>query len=90
MSDPPEGDRSTPRGRNDHDSQPIAPEGDDGPRSDLSSASERWSAPCQEYKSFIIKLAKRVASAHKESGPAEGSVSDPERAAIDSIAQALG
>jgi hypothetical protein len=45
---------------------------------------------CQEYKSFIITLAERVAGAHKESGPGEGSVSDPERAAIDSIAQALG
>jgi hypothetical protein len=45
---------------------------------------------CQEYRSFIIKLAERVASAHKESGPAEGSISDPERGAIDSIAQALG
>jgi hypothetical protein len=45
---------------------------------------------CQEYKSFVLKLAERVASAHKESGSAEGSVSDPERAAIDSIAQALG
>jgi hypothetical protein len=44
---------------------------------------------CQEYKSFIITLADRVASAHKESGSAE-SVSDPERAAIDSIAEALG
>ena len=44
----------------------------------------------QEYKSFVLKLAERVASAHKESGSAEGSVSDPERAAIDSIAQALG
>ena len=44
----------------------------------------------QDYKSFVIKLAERVASAHKESGPAEGSISEPERAAIDSIAQALG
>ncbi|HME03284.1 MAG TPA: hypothetical protein VKG38_09675 [Solirubrobacteraceae bacterium] len=45
---------------------------------------------CQEYKSFVLKLAERVASAHKESGSAEGSVSGPEQAAIDSIAQALG
>jgi len=45
---------------------------------------------CQEYKSFITTLAEKVASAHKESGSAEGSVSDPERAAIDSIAKALG
>ncbi len=45
---------------------------------------------CQEYKSFIVKLAERVASAHKESGAGAGSISDPERAAIDSIAQALG
>lgn len=45
---------------------------------------------CQEYKSFILKLADRVAAAHKESGAADGSASDPERVAIDSIAQALG
>ncbi len=45
---------------------------------------------CREYKSFILTLAERVASAHKESGPAEGSVSGPERAAIDSISEALG
>ncbi len=44
---------------------------------------------CEDYKSFILKLSERVAGAHKESG-AEGSVSDPERAAIDAIAQALG
>src|SRR5271167_2192737 len=43
---------------------------------------------CQEYKSFVLKLAERVASAHKESG-AESPISDPERAAIDSITQAL-
>ncbi len=45
---------------------------------------------CREYKSFILTLADRVASAHKESGPGEGPVSDPEREAIDSISQALG
>lgn len=45
---------------------------------------------CEDYKSFILKLAERVASAHRESGSPEGSISDPERAAIDSIAQALG
>ena len=45
---------------------------------------------CQEYKSFILTLADKVASAHKEGGSAEGSVSEPERAAIDSISQALG
>jgi hypothetical protein len=44
----------------------------------------------EEYKSFILKLAERVASAHKEGGSVEGSVSDPEQTAIDSIAQALG
>ena len=42
---------------------------------------------CEEYKSFILKLAERVASAHKESGAADA---DPERAAIDSIGEALG
>jgi hypothetical protein len=40
-----------------------------------------------EYKRFIVGLAEQVAGAHKESGQA---VSDAERAAIDSITQALG
>ncbi len=43
----------------------------------------------EEYRRFVVSLAERVAGAHKESGE-EGSVSDAERAAIDSIAQALG
>ncbi len=45
---------------------------------------------CEQYKSFILKLAERVAAAHKEGGSAEEPVSDPERAAIASITQALG
>ena len=44
----------------------------------------------KDYKSFILTLADKVASAHKERGSAEGSVSYPERAAIDSIVEALG
>jgi hypothetical protein len=43
-----------------------------------------------EYRRFIVNLAARVAAAHKEHGDTEGSVSQPEQAAIDSIEQALG
>jgi hypothetical protein len=43
-----------------------------------------------EYKRFIVNLADKVASAHKESGRGEGPVSDTERAAIAAIVQALG
>ncbi len=42
-----------------------------------------------EYRRFILSLAHRVASAHREHGNGE-SVSEAEQAAIDSIAQALG
>jgi hypothetical protein len=41
-----------------------------------------------EYKRFVVGLSERVAAAHSEGG--DGPVSDAERAAIDSIAQALG
>ncbi len=44
----------------------------------------------QDYKRFVVNLAEKVANAHRESGQAEGSVSDLEQAAIDSIAAALG
>jgi hypothetical protein len=41
----------------------------------------------EEYKRFVVNLAEKVAAAHREGGEA---VSEPERAAIDSIEQALG
>jgi hypothetical protein len=43
----------------------------------------------QEYKGFILTLANRVASAHREGG-AQDSVSGPEREAIGQIETALG
>lgn len=43
----------------------------------------------EDYKRFVVNLTERVASAHRESGDAEGSVSPAERAAIDSVVQAL-
>lgn len=43
----------------------------------------------EDYKRFVVNLAERVAGAHRESGDAEGSVSQAEQAAIDSIEQAL-
>jgi hypothetical protein len=42
-----------------------------------------------EYRSFVLTLAEKVASAHREGGD-EGPVSDAERAAIGEIANALG
>ena len=42
-----------------------------------------------DYKHFVVNLAERVASAHREGG-AQDPVSDAERAAIDSIRGALG
>src|SRR3979411_704960 len=41
-----------------------------------------------EYRSFVLTLAEKVASAHREGGD-EGPVSDAERAAIGEIANAL-
>ena len=41
-----------------------------------------------QYRSFTINLAHRVAAAHKESDAEEG-VSEAEQAAIDSVEQAL-
>jgi hypothetical protein len=42
-----------------------------------------------DYKRFVIDLAERVASAHREGGHAQDPVSDAERAAVDSIRAAL-
>src|SRR5271157_4515391 len=43
----------------------------------------------EEYRRFVVNLAERVAAAHREHGE-ESAVSTAERAAIDSIEQALG
>ena len=53
---------------------------------------ERKATPQEldDYRRFIVNLARKVASAHRESGRGEEPVSDPERAAIAAIAQALG
>lgn len=42
----------------------------------------------EQYRGFVLKLAERVASAHKEGG--DGPVSDAERTAIEAISGALG
>lgn len=47
-------------------------------------------AELDEYRAFVLHLADRVASAHREGGRDETPVSDAERAAIAEIAQALG
>jgi hypothetical protein len=41
----------------------------------------------EDYRNFIVSLSERVAGAHSEGGQA---VSEPERAAIESIKEALG
>ena len=41
-----------------------------------------------QYRSFVLNLARRVAAAHKEGDHQDG-VSEAEQAAIDSIEQAL-
>ncbi len=43
-----------------------------------------------EYKQFIVNLANRVASAHKEGRHAENAISDTEQSAIAAITEALG
>jgi hypothetical protein len=43
----------------------------------------------EEYKSFILTLANKVAAAHREGGRHEDPVSDKEKAAIASITQVL-
>jgi len=43
-----------------------------------------------DYGRFVIDLAERVASTHREGGHGADAVSDAERAAIDSIRTALG
>ena len=42
----------------------------------------------EEYKSFVVTLAEKVANAHREGG--DSAVSDAERAAIEEIRGALG
>jgi hypothetical protein len=44
----------------------------------------------EDYRSFVLALAEKVASAHREGTSEEGPVSDAERAAIAEIAGALG
>jgi hypothetical protein len=50
---------------------------------------ERKATPeeVDQYRGFVLTLAEKVASAHRENGDV---VSDAERAAIDEIARALG
>jgi len=43
-----------------------------------------------EYKRFVVNLANRVASAHREHGRGGDPVSDTEKAAIAEITEALG
>ena len=43
-----------------------------------------------EYKRFVVNLANRVASAHREHGRGDDPVSDTEKAAIAEITGALG
>jgi hypothetical protein len=43
---------------------------------------------CEQYRHFVVNLAERVAIAHREKGNEEA-VSEPERAAIEAITQAL-
>jgi hypothetical protein len=51
-------------------------------------ASKAQADELEQYKSFVLKLAERVAGAHKEGG--DGPVSDAERGAIDAVSAALG
>ncbi|HEV7584267.1 MAG TPA: hypothetical protein VGO14_00650 [Solirubrobacteraceae bacterium] len=44
----------------------------------------------EEYRSFVLALAEKVASAHREGTRDQGPVSDAEREAISEIAAALG
>jgi hypothetical protein len=44
----------------------------------------------EEYRSFVLALAEKVARAHREDGGADDPISGPERAAIAEIAAALG
>jgi hypothetical protein len=44
----------------------------------------------EQYRRFVVGLVERVAAAHREGHDADGPISDPERAAIDAVAQALG
>jgi hypothetical protein len=53
---------------------------------------ERKATPQEldDYRRFVVQLARKVASAHRESGRGEEPESDSERAAIAEIVQALG
>jgi hypothetical protein len=53
---------------------------------------ERKATPQEldDYKHFILNLSEKVANAHREGHRGEDSVSEAERAAIATIAQALG
>lgn len=44
----------------------------------------------EEYRSFVLALAEKVAGAHREGGGANDPISGPERAAIAEIAVTLG
>lgn len=44
----------------------------------------------EDYKRFVVNLAEKVASAHRESGRGEDPVSDAERAAIAEVVTVLG
>jgi hypothetical protein len=59
---------------------------------DAAALLERKATPQEvdEYKRFIVNLADKVASAHREGRGGDGAVSDAEQAAIATIAQALG
>ena len=43
----------------------------------------------EEYRGFVVTLARKVAEAHREGGRAEDPVSDSERSAIAEVEQAL-
>jgi hypothetical protein len=43
-----------------------------------------------DYRHFVLALAQKVASAHREGSSGEGPVSDAEQAAIDDITRVLG
>lgn len=44
----------------------------------------------EEYRSFVVTLARRVAEAHREGGRGDDAVSESERSAIAEIERALG
>ncbi len=44
----------------------------------------------EDYRRFVLTLAEKVASAHREGGSNDDLISDAERAAIADVARALG